>query len=709
MSSARKFFPVALFIVSAAIASTSACRKASQPSARTKARPSNVLIITLDTTRADHLGCYGRVEAQTPNLDRLAAEGVRFANAHSPVPLTLPAHASIFTGVYPLFHNVRNNGSYSLPPNAETLAEILQKRGYATAAFVSSFVLDSRFGLGQGFDVYNDDMNDGGRIKTLASEIPAAGVFDRFAAWFAARPSKPFLAWVHFFDPHLPYAPPEPFKSDRSLSPYDGEIAYVDLHIGRILDLLASRGTLDRTLIIAAGDHGEGFGEHGETGHGVFCYNETVSVPLIVRGPGKFPSNRVSRVPVSLVDIVPTVLDFLKLPLPSHVQGLPLQRQLKKAPRGGRPLFVESVFLNEGVGSAIVTGVIHQGFKFIRLPRPELYNLDADPKEKVNIVSSPGTTTRRFLKELESFEKSAAVKEASAKRRMSAEERARLESLGYISAQPPQPASEAVFSDPKDIIRAWTLYQEGEHLLGEGETAAAEAKFMAAARENRRIINAYSNLAEIYYRRNDIPSLERILAEGISANTQNGTLRLRRLYYHFRLGRTDSVLKELDEAEPLMLLWQKEQFYNLAGTACGRAGRYDRAAGYFKKVLDIEPANSAAAKDLGYALFMEGRTAEALTYQKSAEEGLPLDPQLAAETAATLSRLGDYPAAERYYEKSLRLDPADEVVFQYAEMLAGQKEYGRAIAVLKAFSERPASSPAFRGKARRLIILWQKH
>jgi len=695
-------------IVPLVIAAAFGCRGESRSPSQAGGGSPNILIVTLDTTRADRLGSYGCSWARTPHLDRLAAEGVRFTQAYSPVPLTLPAHGSLFTGAYPLFHRVRNNGTYVLAPQVETLAEILRRAGYTTAAFIASFVLDSRFGLDQGFEVYDDDMDNGGRIKTLVSERRAAEVFDGFSRWFAARPTKPFLAWVHFFDPHLPYDPPEPMRSDHSLSPYDGEIANVDFYAGKIIALLAAQRILDRTLIVVAGDHGEAFGEHVETGHGVFCYGETISVPLILRAPGRLPAGSVCSLPASLVDIVPTVLNFLKLPIPSQIQGLPLQRLLKKSARSDRPLFIESVFLSESLNSAPIKGVIQKGFKYLELPRPELYDLAADPGEKINLFSKQADLARAMSRTMLDFEKTAAASDHAARRMVSAEERERLESLGYLSSPQAAPATETGLADPKDVIRAWALYQSGEHHLKAGQTAAAEEKFTAAVKESRQLINAYSALAEIYFQRGDISALEEILARGISANPSNGTLFLRRLFYYFQLGRTEVVLQGLEKAEAIVPYWQREQLYNLAGTACGRAGQFGRAAVYFGQVLAIEPANAGAAKNLGYALFMQGRYAEALTYQRLAEKGLPQDAQLAAETATTFASQKDYAAAGRYFEKALRLNPEEGVILQYAEMLGEQGDYSRARALLKPYADRPAASRSFREKARRLLDLWQR-
>jgi len=700
----RRLFHLFLFMV---IVAAFGCREESTLASRGGRDAFNIIIITLDTTRADRLGCYGCAGAQTPHLDRLASEGVRFSRAYSPVPLTLPAHCSLFTGRYPLFHRVRNNGNRFLPQEAETLAEILRRKGYTTAAFIASFVLDSRFGLDQGFDVYEDDMENGGRIKTLASERRADEVFGSFSSWFADRPAGPFFVWVHFFDPHLPYDPPEPFRSNTTLSSYDGEIANVDLSIGRIIAQLSVQNILDRTLIVAAGDHGEAFGEHGEIGHGVFCYGEAVNIPLILRAPGRIPSGLVCKSPVSLVDIAPTVLDFLNLPIPSSIQGSPLQRVLKKSARSDRSLFIESVFLNESLSSAPVRGIIQREFKFLDLPRPELYDLTADPGETVNLFLKQASITRAMRQTLEGFEKAAGASNFSEQRTMSIEEKERLESLGYISS--PQSASkpESGLPDPKDVVHAWTIYQSGEIDLKSGQIAAAEEKFRAAVKENQQLINAFSHLAEIYFQRGDLGALEQILEQGIAANPGNGTLYLRRLFYLFQLGRIDAVLQGLVKAEAIVPYWQQEQLYNLAGTACGRAGLYDQAASYFGKVLAIEPANAEAAKNLGYVLFMQGRYPEALTYQRQAEKRLAQDPQLAAETAMTLAKQKDYAAAGRYFEKALQLRTDEGVLFQYAEMLAEHRDYARAISLLKPYANLPTSSRSFREKARRLIRVWQ--
>ena len=275
----------------------------------------NVVLVTLDTTRADHLGCYGDADARTPAIDGLATGGILFSQAATPAPLTLPAHASILTGLYPTYHGVRLNGTTALGPDRTTLAEVFSERGYRTGAFVGAFVVDGRWGLNQGFATY-DDRFDLGKFKRLdlaAVQRPGNEVVDAALEWLNGRRDQPFFAWIHLYDPHSPYEPPEPFRTQhgaRGLAGlYDGEIAFADQQVGRLVSWLETAGLTGRTIVVIAGDHGEGLGSHGEGTHGFFLYDYALHVPLIISTP--FDQLRGGRVDdqVSLVDVFPTVLD----------------------------------------------------------------------------------------------------------------------------------------------------------------------------------------------------------------------------------------------------------------------------------------------------------------------------------------------------------------------------------------------------------------
>ena len=275
----KSFFTAFLSIL--IIFSTIGCRQMVKPE-KVQTPPCNIVFISIDTLRADHLGCYGNKEIQTPNIDQLAEEGVLFSQCFTPVPVTLPAHVSMMTGQYPLSHGVRNNGTFLAPPELTTLAEVVKIRGYQTSAFIGAFVLDSRFGLDQGFDVYNDYLKkDSSQPLLLYNERKAGESVSDAQKWLKTHHEKPFFLFLHCFDPHAPYDPPEPFATDYKDNLYDGEISYVDQAIGALFTTLKELNQWDQTLIVLTSDHGEGLGDHGEKTHAIFIYDSTLHVPLI--------------------------------------------------------------------------------------------------------------------------------------------------------------------------------------------------------------------------------------------------------------------------------------------------------------------------------------------------------------------------------------------------------------------------------------------
>ncbi len=335
----------------------------------------NVLLVTLDSTRADHLGAYGRRKAQTDNLDRLARRGLRFGDAVTSAPLTLPAHASIFTGRYPPSHGVRHDRGYRLDPAQRTLAETLQDAGYTTAAFVSSFRLDRRFGLNQGFDVY-DDAVAGRRQSSELLERTASEVTEKAAKWIRQRLDnpEPFFAWIHYNDPHAPYRAPESLARQFPGSPYDAELANVDFEIGRLLDALTESGHRERTIIVVTGDHGEALGGHGEKGHGLLLHESTLRVPLILTVPAIFDGPfRVDDAVVSVVDIFPTIVELLGLDGAPEVDGVSLLTAGDKEDRG---VYVEATSPYLDYGWSALTGLRYHRTKILSGGRPHRFTLD---------------------------------------------------------------------------------------------------------------------------------------------------------------------------------------------------------------------------------------------------------------------------------------------------------------------------------------------
>jgi len=412
----------------------------------------NVLLVTFDTTRADHIGCYGRERAATPNLDRLAAEGIRFARAMASVPITAPSHSTILTGNTPLAHGVRDNGLFVLGDEQQTLAEILRGEGYATAAAVGAYPLVAQFGLDQGFDLYDDHLTGifedyrGVRAvpkKTMFfDERRAAQVNEAVLPWLSERASdpqdRPFFAWVHYFDPHQPFEPAPPYDQLFADSLYDGEIAYADSRLGFLLDHLDRLGELERTLVVMTADHGEGLGEHGEVTHAILAHDSTLHVPLIVRPPGEVPARgTVVEQRVGTVNILPTILDLLGIEVPETVQGhslVPYWVEGREPSRWTAINYAENLSprLTHGWGELRV--LAEGSSKYIHGPEPQLFDLSVDPGELDDLAAERPEETARMRRRLEGFIRRFAVDGASTARSVDDEVRQRLESLGYLQS-----------------------------------------------------------------------------------------------------------------------------------------------------------------------------------------------------------------------------------------------------------------------------------
>jgi len=476
----------------------------------------HVLLITLDTTRADHLGCYGHAAAKTPVLDRLAAEGVRFADAVSPAPITLTSHATMLTGHDPPRHGVRHNGDFRLDQRFVSLAEVLQSKGYATSAFISAFVLDARFGLKQGFDVYDDTVNVAEDPSFGYSERPANAVTDAALRWLRGHDrSKPFFAWVHYYDPHHPCAPPQPYASMFRANLYDGEIAFMDAQIGRLIAAIDELRLNDKTLVFVVGDHGESLGEHLEASHSRFLYEATQHVPLILWSPALVSRPAVvDDVVVGVVDVMPTILELLGFPIPSGLDGLSLLH-CRESP--GRMVYMETLAAYMESGWAPLYGLRRHQDKYILAPRPEYYDLATDPRELQNLY---GRTSRPAAAEL-AEEMARRIAESPSIEAVAAsavpldlEARRRLESLGYVAGASPD--DDVGQPDPKDMMPLWNKYLVIKELAdaGQVEQALPKIKELLAVAPNDAMI--LRKLAQVYLRMGREPEAEEILRRCIA-------------------------------------------------------------------------------------------------------------------------------------------------------------------------------------------------
>ena len=414
------------------------------------APPANVLIVTLDTTRADRLSAYGFQSASMPAIDRLAREGILFQRATTVAPLTLPAHCSLLTGLYPRHHGVRDNADPPLEPAHRTLAEMLHGRGFRTAAFVAASVLAADRGLSRGFDVYRDTTTNSDAGAPARVRRPGNEVVDEALTWLDGHEDSPFFVWVHLYDAHAPYRTPEPYRTQYAADPYEGSLAFVDSQVDRVIRWLESHHQLSRTLVIVAGDHGESLGDHGELEHGILLYESVLHVPLVMRVPG-VAARRFLAI-TSLIDVTPTVLGLLRLPGP-QVDGLDLSPSIRGAREPADRLVYSESLYPERFGWSALRAARDGQFKFIDAPRPELYDLKTDPFEERNLYSTRSATATALARRLEGFD---GVERPPGSDRMDhvpVDVRARLKALGYIGTD--ARTARSMRRDPKDFIATY--------------------------------------------------------------------------------------------------------------------------------------------------------------------------------------------------------------------------------------------------------------
>jgi len=576
----------------------------------------NVILLTLDTTRADHLGLYGHAAASTPILDRLGREGVVFDDAITVAPLTLPSHTSIMTGLFPPRHGVRDNGTFYLDDRFTTLAEQLHDAGYRTAAFVAAAVLEKKYGLGQGFEVYDEDFSRGGtRREFLFAERPADQVLEAALPWLEATPG-PFFAWLHFYDPHAEYQPPPPFDERFHDSPYDGEIAFVDQTIGRLVDRLAVRGILDDSFLVVVADHGESLGEHGEQTHGVFIYDATVRVPLLVRGPG-LPSGRRVAALVRTVDLMPTILELVGLAAPDGIDGRSLVGLMSGSAGGTRVAYSEAQLPRYHYGWAPLASVRTATWKLIDAPRPELYQLTSDPKELINLYDREPSIARELARQLGTLREQAGTE---TRRALDASTEEKLRSLGYVADAPAGDGGEPR-QDPKDMIGLHVRIQRGRSLMRQGRIDAAIAELARVAEDNPHGVATWVDLAQAYLRKPDF----------------------------------DRARSALEQARALAP--DSAPIYLQLGMLESRRGRADAAVELLQTAVSKDPRSEIATVELAAVLARQGQHARA---REAAERALRINDRSAdaMTVLGTLARdQGDDPGALEWFGKALRVDP----------------------------------------------------
>lgn len=623
-----------------------------------RSRP-NVLLVSIDTLRADRLGSYGYLLARTPVLDRLAREGVRGADVAATAPITLPSHSSIMTGLLPPAHGVRDNGSYALGPSAVTLAERLRDAGFTTHAFVSAIVLARRYGLDQGFETYDDDLWSEDAPKLfLIRDRPARRTADRVLAWLDGwnreGRKKPFFTWVHFFDPHQPW---EPEAQDRALcaTGYDAEIAGVDRALGRILDRLREDRLLDDTLVVVTADHGESLGEHGEKTHAVFVYDATIRVPLFLRFPSLFPAGRVYTGPVSSVDLVPTILASLELPPPASTDGLNLLAALRgEAPPPARAQYSESLLSEVGFGMAPLFAVRSGGFKYIRAPRPELYDLGKDPKELENLFEPErrrATILDDALEELADASRRRAV--AASASPMSKETMEALRSLGYLA--PAGSARSMSGMDPKDGMPLYEKLEEARHQAQAKRWREAEVllrEILGALPAN---VSARNVLALVLLRQGRLAEAREEYARSLADDPKQARVLA-------MMGTIALIEGSLDEAEKAFRAALEitpgfvEAMTNLGFVEQAR-NRWAEARAWYDKASAVDPGFPRGNRLSGDLWFERGDYRKALINYREVVHARPDDFGALLQAGTCQRRLGRARGAERFFERARKVRP----------------------------------------------------
>lgn len=451
------------------------------------------MLVSIDTLRPDRLGCYGATEVETPAIDRLAREGIRFESAFSPVPLTLPAHWTILTGVQPWHHGVVDNGMTLAEPQLATLAERFTAAGYDTAAFVAAFVLNRSFGLNRGFARYDDGPADDAALDQLFhATAPADERLDHALAWLRRPRSRPYFLWLHLYDPHAPYEPPSGFRARYDERPYDGEIAFADSQLARLLAALDRSGAAQRTLVVLLSDHGESLGEHGEATHGVLLYDATLHVPLIFRLPSRLAAGAVRIDAATLADVAPTVLALAGLAAGPGVDGIDLFRGPDSTPR---QLAAISEYPRRTLGWAGLVAVRAGSWKYILAPRPELYQVGDDPREQIDRSALEPARAGELDRAARGVARALRTRLESRKAgEAGAEDRARLEALGYLAGPGPVQSAGA---DPKQVIGFLAGFDRANQLLADGRLDEAEAVFRSLLGPGRPPLQALEGLGRI--------------------------------------------------------------------------------------------------------------------------------------------------------------------------------------------------------------------
>jgi arylsulfatase A-like enzyme/Flp pilus assembly protein TadD len=640
-------------------------------------RSDNLVLITLDTTRADHIGAYGYAAARTPVIDALAAQGFLFRRHLTPVPTTLPAHTSLMSGLFPPVHTVRDNGTFIVPENVTTLAEVLRDEGFDTSAFIGSFPLDSTSGLDQGFEHYDDELEPQvpsefvPGMKLFFDERPAAEVVDAAIAYHRARRAGRFFTFLHFFDAHQPQEPPPPYDVEFRQQPYDGEIAYIDEQIGRFIAFLEESGDWDRTLVVLTADHGEGLGDHGELTHSMLLHQATLHIPLILRGPG-VPLGQTDAWTAS-TQVFATALELLGIdpPATSHAVGrslVPLLENGGETPRGWPRFeaYFETIAPRTSNGWAQLTGWMKGDWRLVHGPKPELYDLATDPQELDNRFAAEPETADGLFKELASFlDANESVSAGESFRQADAATVQRLEALGYLNSNAAEMAQlddmldVAGLPNPRDHVFDIGLVSEAKAAMMRGHWDRARSLYEELLQRTPDSWMGQQGLAILYGQIEEWDLAFSHLDRAIEVGGEHGDMELLKGELLVQKGAAEAGL------EVLLGLEQSDASFDQfvwTGRACSLLGRHLEAQQWFRRALEIEPEHRWARLYLANALAASGTGLEEaeVLYQALIAE-YPYFNYAYYNYGKMLLDLGQLRPARRVLERAAVLSPGHEL------------------------------------------------
>jgi choline-sulfatase len=649
----------------------------------------NVILITIDTVRADHLGCYGAAGIHTPTLDALARDGIVFDRAISQVPLTWPSHAAILTGTYPFQNGVQDFTGQPLDPRFRSVAEVFRQHGYATGAVVSAFVLDRSWGLARGFDFYDDAFSpeqfrqrDLGLVDRKANESVTHAI-----SWLQKNRSRPFFFWLHLYDPHSPYDPPEPFRSQYREHPYDGEIAYADHELGRLIAWLKQNQLYSGTAIVMLSDHGESLGDHGEKEHGFFVYNSTVHIPLIVKPPAGsgFRPNRVPR-PVETIAVAPTLLCLagMKDNIQAQFRSPDL---LGTAAESEAIAYSESFYSFSSFGWSPLHALETNRYHYIEAPVPELYDVLVDPQEENNLAPQQKATVAVLQEKLQSLLRRDPFKPAENRSSgLSPDALEKLSALGYVAYRSPvsPEALAAGLPDPKSKLWEFNSILEAEDALRAGDVAKGKSLLLQVREKNPQMYIVPFVLGETALGQKQWDDAATELRKCLELNPHFDQAML-------GLARALIFQGKTDEAKQ----WARSAIeYNPQNyRAWYQLGYIDAqtdpkaAADDYEKAVSIQGNFGPLRRDLGMLYYRQGNYPDAARHlAKAAELGVDNDALLYNALGISYSRTGKLQQAVKSYREALRVDPnlaQTHLNLGYAyerlkQMEAAKREYARA-------------------------------